>query len=249
MAAPVANAKFKLMGARGQVYTQQSFAGRPLVLYFMAFDCPICKKIDPYINEMHERGKGRYTILGVVFHSSADKLPQEEKKHRIRFPLALATKKIQRSFGITGTPTFWLLDNRRRRKEFFLGERGAYLLGAVLGKQGARPITGLFELTANPKAFIGKELTVAGFMRVIKGRDQRLPRYILTNGRQQLAVAPWLPAVTEAGGLFSKSRPGMDSLAGKPVMIGGRLVLKDGKPWLQTRRGEIIARGSAILER
>ncbi len=88
----------------------------PTVLVFLSTTCPHCQAVAPELARLHARlraadGAGRGEVLGVVLRGpSSEALDAFRRDHGADFPLlADASGALASAFGVTGTPTVFLV--------------------------------------------------------------------------------------------------------------------------------------------
>ena len=228
---------FALERPDGGRYAKSDFGGKPLVLYFLSFQCSRCTAIQPLVNALHQGAKD-YALLGVVFGTSKKDLSEAKAKAGVQFPLAVGTKRMRLDYGVNGTPYFWLVDAKGQLEERFSGETGAQALQKTLRscKESVTKClaerTGLHEITEEPKRFVGKEVIVGGLLAPGGATYFPSPRFALTNGKDKVRVSPWLPIEVAPGppGVKKRARPTMSEVLGKYAVVTG--VVREGKEGL-----------------
>lgn len=239
---------FSLADSRGKTVSLQDFAGKVLVLYFMSFQCPHCKNIQPTVQQLHKESRGDYAMLGVVFGTRQDELAAAAVRSHISFSLAVGTRAIRDSFKVPGTPYFELIDAEGNLKERYSGEIGAAVLQQTLRTCSADPAglnrclaaqTGLRNLVRTPSDFEGKAIKTGGLLSPGGGPYFPNPRFLITNGIDRLAVSAWLPvevAPTPPQARHGAAKDLMSDWQGRYVSLEGRLRKIDGQPLLEVMR-------------
>jgi len=101
---------FKLSDPSGKEVTLASLKGRVVLLDFWATWCGPCKQAMPSIQKLHEKYKDQaVTIIGVNCWERGD-APAYMKKKDFTYTLLLKGDELATAYGISGIPTFILID-------------------------------------------------------------------------------------------------------------------------------------------
>ncbi len=94
----------------GTVRNLESYAGKPLILYFWGSWCPICKISSPVISDLSQK----YQVVAVAVNSGSDKeLQSYMKAHDLHFPAVNdADGSIAQKFGVDTFPTTFIYSNK-----------------------------------------------------------------------------------------------------------------------------------------
>jgi thiol-disulfide isomerase/thioredoxin len=82
---------------------------KPLIVYFFADWCPICKFQHPVINSIAED----YPVIGIAMQSGENRqLSQYLKQHEITLPVINdSDSSISQAFGVQGVPATFVINN------------------------------------------------------------------------------------------------------------------------------------------
>ena len=94
----------------GSVRNLQSYAGKPLILYFWGSWCPICKMSSPVISDLSKS----YQVVAVAVNSGSDAdLKNYMKTHNLHFPpVNDADGAIAGKFGVDTFPTTFIYNDK-----------------------------------------------------------------------------------------------------------------------------------------
>ncbi len=93
----------------GQV-SLKSLAGKPVLLEFWAPWCPGCLDNIAPINELYSRFADRVHILAPALEENRSRLSAFVKKHRISYPIVLATRSLISDYKISTIPVTMIID-------------------------------------------------------------------------------------------------------------------------------------------
>jgi len=108
---------FTVRTTSGTTITLASYRGFPVLLEFMDVDCPACDAEAPTLVALYANYSGsvRFLSIDVNFIGSEDtdaKIANWAAGHGATWPYALdSTARIARSYGVTATPTTYLVDS------------------------------------------------------------------------------------------------------------------------------------------
>ena len=230
---------FSLQGEGDTVYRLSDFKGKPLILFFFSFSCGHCERAMPVVKELYKKSDGKYNILGVVYGTPKEDLRYKKIETGTELPVALGTKKIREDYKVSGTPYFWIIGPDGTLKERFVGEKGAELLKE--GTQGEFRV-GLFELSSDPKSYEGKVIETGGLLIQTTPSYFPKPVFMLTNGVDKIRILSWLPLEVAPSPKGFKKRRGkvMSDFLDKYVTISGKVVLQDGKPFIEVKNAKLL---------
>lgn len=238
---------FSLKGEDDTVYRLSDFKGKPLILFFFSFSCLHCERAMPAVKELYKKSDGKYNILGIVYGTPKEDLRYKRIETGTEFPVALGTKKIREDYKVSGTPYFWIIGPDGTLKERAIGEKGAEMLtppSPLFSKEGVKEElrVGLFELSSDPKSYEGKIIETGGLLIQTSPAYFPKPVFMLTNGVDKIRVSSWLPLeVAPSPKGFKKQRKKvMSDFLDKYVSISGRVVLEDGKPFIEVKDAKIL---------
>ena len=253
---------FSLHGEGDKVYRLEDFKGKPLILFFFSFSCGHCERAMPVIKELYKNSNGKYNILGIVYGT-----PKEDMEYKIietgtEFPVAKGTKKIREDYKVSGTPYIWVIGPDGTLKERFVGERGAEMLTPPRSpsqnqlpsyplfdkeeKPQGRGVgelrVGLFELSSDPKGYEGKDIKIGGLLIQTSPSYFPKPVFMITNGTDKVRVSAWLPleVAPSPKGLKKQRKKVMSDFLDKYVIISGKVVLEDGKPYIEVKNAKEV---------
>lgn len=229
---------FALHGEGNTIYRLADYKGKTVVLFFFSFDCGHCEKAMPTVKELNKKSKGGYEILGVAYGTSKKDLKYKKIEMGITFPVAVGSEKLKKDYNISDPPHFWVIGTDGALKERFFGEKGAGLLKEYL--EAGKDTVGLFELSSEPKDYDGKSIETGGLLIQTSPSYFPKPVFMLTNGIERVRVSAWLPLeVAPVPKGFNRQRKKvMSDLLNKYVNVSGKVVLEDGKPFIEVKNGK-----------
>ncbi|HHD77950.1 MAG TPA: protein disulfide oxidoreductase [Campylobacteraceae bacterium] len=94
----------------GTARNLESYAGKPLLLYFWGSWCPICKMSSPVISDLSQK----YQVVAVAVNSGSDKdLKSYMQAHDLHFPAVNdADGAIAQKFGVDTFPTTFIYNSK-----------------------------------------------------------------------------------------------------------------------------------------
>ncbi len=107
---PVADVK--LMGVDGKATTLHALKGKPVVVVFLSFECPVSNSYAPVLNEMAKEHGARVSFLAVApISEPAAGLAKQAKEFDLAFPLYRDDQlTAARTFGAMKVPEAFVLD-------------------------------------------------------------------------------------------------------------------------------------------
>lgn len=231
--------EFSLLGEGDKIYRLEDFKGKPLILFFFSFSCGHCERVMPVIKELYKNSNGRYNILGVVYGTPKEDLKYKRVETGTDFPVVIGTESVRRDYKVSGTPYLWVIGPDGVLKERFIGEKGAEMLKERVKKESK---AGIFELSSDPKGYEGKDIETGGLLTQTSPSYFPKPVFMITNGADKVRVSPWLPLeVAPSPKGFKKQRKKvMSDFLDKYVIISGKVVLEDGKPFIEVKNAKAV---------
>ena len=101
--------KLDTTGSRN--YKLEDFSGKPVFLDFWASWCPPCRASSPYVERLAEKYEGRAYVIGInLDNSTSDALRFVREQESSILHLYGAGTDVASRFGVTGIPSFFILD-------------------------------------------------------------------------------------------------------------------------------------------
>ncbi len=211
------------------------------LLYFMSFSCPGCRQANPLIEQLHRNSAGRYEVSALAFGTAQDRIPAARQQAGLSFPVHAARKAEAEHHGVRQTPAVLLLRAGTAR-ERYQGVAGVQRLqqliaGGALGRE-----TGILELARQPERYAGQEVRLRGQLHNT-GKDYFAgAAFVLGNGVESVRVeglAPQVVAPRPSGGAGPRP-PLLSDLAGRELLVHGRVRLENGAAVVTAQRWELI---------
>lgn len=233
---------FILSGEGDAVYKLSDFKGNNLVLFFFSLDCKECQKAIRLLKELNKKSDGRYEILGVLNGTTKEELENKDTSSGTEFAIALGTEKVKRDYKVSGTPYFWVIGSDGTLKERCAGEKAEIFLMNFLNAGNLTERVGLFELSSDYKGYESKTIETLGILSQTSPSYFKKPVFIITNGIDKVRVSSWLPleAAPAPRGINRQRKKAMSDMIGKYVNVTGRVVLEDGKPFIEVKDAKAL---------
>ncbi len=104
---------FTLQTLDGATVTAESLRGKTVLLHFWATWCTVCKQEFAALNAAFDRlGKDEALLTIVADADDAERLRRFAQERQLRYPIALADKRILRQFKINSFPTNYYLNKQ-----------------------------------------------------------------------------------------------------------------------------------------
>jgi thiol-disulfide isomerase/thioredoxin len=103
---------FTLASLDGKMVSLADYRGRIVFLDFWATWCPPCRESIPAIARLHERFKDSdVVVLSINVEGDPVKVNRfVEQKKIMRYPVLIGNSAVKSAYGITGIPTFIVID-------------------------------------------------------------------------------------------------------------------------------------------
>lgn len=100
----------------------------------------------------------------------------------------------------------------------------------------------LLELSASPEDYEGQLIETSGTLLQTAPSYFPKPVFMLSNGAEKVRVSSWLPLeVAPAPKGFNRQRKKvMSDLIGKQVSVTGKVVLENGRPFIEVKDGNTV---------
>ena len=109
---------FRLVTVAGDVYTRETFKGRPALLMFWAPWCSVCQRELPLLRDFYQSRKPPpLQVLTIGFADSRENVEAYIKAHPDTFPFPTAydeANRVAMTFGVNATPAFVVVDAQGR---------------------------------------------------------------------------------------------------------------------------------------
>ena len=107
--------EFKLQDIAGKSYSLSEFRGRPVLIYFFAPWCSVCKLTGSNLSYLRTlRDSQKLVILAIgVSYSAAEEVSSFALEHGIdhlKIPVLLGDSSLEDSYNIQSVPTFYFID-------------------------------------------------------------------------------------------------------------------------------------------
>jgi thiol-disulfide isomerase/thioredoxin len=125
---------FEVTDLSGAIIRLSDFHGKVVLLDFWATWCPHCRREIPGFIQLQDRyGDRGFKALGVVTQDVPQNVPGFYRQFHMNYPVAMATKKMVRLYGVTlGLPTTFLIGRDGRIDDKVVGgEDMTYFEGKI----------------------------------------------------------------------------------------------------------------------
>lgn len=104
---------FSLLSLDREKFSLESFRGKPVMLYFFAPWCGVCKVSNGRVEEFYQNHKEEgYITLGVALsYQSAEEIRRYRNKHDISFPVLLGNNQVLQDYNISGFPVIYFINS------------------------------------------------------------------------------------------------------------------------------------------
>lgn len=105
---------FKLKDLKGNVYTNEDFKNKILLIDFWATWCPPCRKEIPSFINLYKKYKDQgLEIIGISLDQDMNKVRNFVKEKGITYTVLIGNKNVAQDFGgIQGIPTTFIVDRK-----------------------------------------------------------------------------------------------------------------------------------------
>ena len=119
------NGNFHLYGHRG----------RPVLIEFMTTSCPACTLQAPILSELWSQHGVHADFISITIDPARDQpstLSAYAQQHNMPWTWAIDQRQVMQTYGVTGTPTIFLLDKDSVVKNHFVGVQDLQTLESSL---------------------------------------------------------------------------------------------------------------------
>jgi peroxiredoxin len=125
---------FILSGIDGKSYDLSKFKGKPVVLYFFAPWCTVCKLSTGNVEDYYEGlGVGDAEVFAIALsYTNVNEIVAYQKQYGLTMPVLLGNEQVEMSYKVEGFPTFYFIDSVGKIKNHTIGftsETGIALRG------------------------------------------------------------------------------------------------------------------------
>ncbi len=112
------------LGLTGRIIKLSSFAGKPVFLEFMSPTCPHCLRMAPIVKELEEKYGDKIIFISIVYPSGGiDYASKVLAKEGLDWLHVVDEKGAAfDAYGVTGTPTYVILDDDHVEAKRIIGE-------------------------------------------------------------------------------------------------------------------------------
>lgn len=128
--------EFTTTSLTGQTVTKNSLRGKVVVMDFWATWCGPCKAASPKVQKMHEEWKSKgVVVMGMNTFERNDKTGENARKYmkenNYTFKQTINNDAFARRIGVSGVPTFIVMDQRGVVREVSVGFNERAIRAAV----------------------------------------------------------------------------------------------------------------------
>lgn len=116
----------------GEEVSLSDYAGRPLVLVFMASWCSPCRAESPEIDQFYKDNKDRAALLGVAVNDSEEDIRAFMAEEELSFPMMINNDDAPGAYGVAGIPTTVVIDPEGYIVKRIVGGTNAYTLSLIV---------------------------------------------------------------------------------------------------------------------
>ena len=98
--------------------------GRPVLIEFMTTSCPACTQQAPILSELWSRHGVHADFLSISIDPARDQptiLSAYAQQHNMPWTWAIDQRQVMQTYGVTATPTIFILDSDGVVKNHFVG--------------------------------------------------------------------------------------------------------------------------------
>jgi thiol-disulfide isomerase/thioredoxin len=129
-------------GLTGQSITLSSFRGKVVLLEFMAPECPHCAKMTTVLDQLYSKYGGENLVLLSVsgqgshwFGATPDDVAGFIRTYGTKWPYLIDTSNgVFNAYGVTGTPTFFVIGKTGQIAASYVGETQYATLAADISR-------------------------------------------------------------------------------------------------------------------
>ena len=93
------------------------WAGKPVLVVFIASECPYCKRAAPFLESLYSTYKDKgLGVIAVSLDANKDEMAEFAKDYKLTFPIALGGISAARAYRMHGVPDFFLLGKDHKIK-------------------------------------------------------------------------------------------------------------------------------------
>ncbi|MDH5719278.1 MAG: TlpA family protein disulfide reductase [Spirochaetia bacterium] len=123
---------FELLDLNNNQYKLKNYLGKPVLLYFFAPWCTVCKissgRLNEYVNSIDNK---EIIVLAIgLSYNNITELKEFKKEHELSVPVLAGFEQTGQDYKIPGFPTFYFIDKEGKIKSKTVGfttETGIHL--------------------------------------------------------------------------------------------------------------------------
>lgn len=99
--------------ANGERVNLDQFKGQPVIYYFWAPWCTVCKVSMPNLQEFHQENGNKVKVVAVALSYDSDQeVVEYMKNNNFDFDYVLGNVSVSQAFKIQGFPTYYMADEK-----------------------------------------------------------------------------------------------------------------------------------------
>ena len=118
---------FSLTLVDGKTWQLDSYKNKPVMLAFMAPNCPYCKMSTGMTNKLFDDySRKGLQVISIFSNSDLEEIKEFIEHFNIKNKVSYNSKEVVRKFKIRGYPYFFLLDREHKVQEYWIGYHPTY---------------------------------------------------------------------------------------------------------------------------